>query len=469
MKKLLIVFLFCLLLSPSVLYAAFENIALIEDTDGSINSSVAIGNTYLSKASCAFFKKYPQNFDVILFFTTYKTTMFGTPEGWAVKRNIKGIGFDMPTDQSSKYCSANGRLRHAIKLADIAVWPDNPEDAYTGAIGGVYNGLEVIGHEVGHLWLVGAKYKDENGSHCTLRALMPDAQPSGGECDGYKDSDFHIHYSYYFDSRSVMFGSFIEDLGGGQFRFYNEKRGFSPLDQYFMGLRDKSEVPEMLLVNTGNISDSSNTPLKKGETKTISGKGVKVNIGQIIAALGDREPATEPCHMKMAFAVIYPKGQVPSHAVLQKAENYRVKFEEYYIWATSNRGSVDTTLDGSGKGSSFCPAPLSDAGYSDISYTDTNYTDISLTDVNYDISTDSFITDVSSDTYVSDISETKDVVLTDTEASDTGADVPVREDGMITEDIFIEEDAIEEDITAVKDTAKEKAETDSGCSCNLLF
>ncbi len=466
MKK--IIFLSFFMFICTAAYSDYENVALVEDSDGSINSSIAIGNTYLSKASCAFFKKYPQNFDVLFFFTTYKTTMFGTPEGWAVRRNIKGIGFDMPTDQSSKYCSANGRLRHAIKLADIANWPDDPEGIYNNAINGAYNGMEVIGHEFGHLYLVGAKYKDENGEHCTLRALNPGAEPSGGNCDGYNESDFHIHYSYYFDSRSVMFGSFIEDLGGGNFKFYNELRGFSELDQYFMGLRDKSEVGEMLLVNTQDISESSTTPLKKGETKTIKGTAIKINIGQIVAALGERIPSSEPCHYKAAFAIIYPKGQIPNSSILSKVDNYRKKFEEYFVWATSNRGSIDTTLDGSGKGTQNCPAPDVDAGYSDVVTQDIVAKDV-IADASYDTLIDIFpdgdSQDINTDVFVN---EDKGVI--DTIGQDVLSDSGTATDSLETEDIV----NIEDDINVVadrniKDSKTEDADDSGGCSCNLVM
>lgn len=460
MSKSLLLVLF--LLPSFYLYADFENIALIEDTDGSINSSIAMGNTYLSKASCAFFKKYPQNFNIIFYFTTYKTTLFGTPEGWAVKRNIKGIGFDMPTDQSNKYCSSNGRLRHTIKLADISQWPDNPDDAFTSAINGAYSGLEAIGHEVGHLWLVGAKYKDEGGNHCTLRALMPDTQPSGGDCDGYKDSDFGIHYSYYFDSRSVMFGSFIEQTRDNEFKFYNQKRGFSELDQYFMGIRDKSEVNDMLLVETGNISDSSTTPLKKGETKIVIGNPKIINIGQIIAALGQRDPPSDSCHLKGAFAIIYPNKQPPSAAVLQKVENYRKKWEEYYIWATSERGSFDTTLDGSGYGTNNCPAPVND---------DAGYKDSTNEDIKEDISyKDGEITDTFQDSNAEDIFDIeKDETTIDINTSDLSdsylEDNSYKEDDTLTDVGNLEDISI--DVNIQPDSSINKSE-DSGCSCSLM-
>ena len=54
-----------LLITSTALAADSGDIALIEDTDGSINATVGLAMNYLPKVSCAFFKDHPENFDAI--------------------------------------------------------------------------------------------------------------------------------------------------------------------------------------------------------------------------------------------------------------------------------------------------------------------------------------------------------------------------------------------------------------------
>ena len=353
-----------LLVSATASAADVGEIALVEDTDGTINQSVGLAMNYLPKVSCAFFKTHPENFDAIFVYTTYTLTVGGTPEGWAVKRTAKGIGLDAWADQSVKYCSKTGRLRHAMKLGDLSKWPAGADDFYMAAGDGVYTVPEVIAHEFGHYWLVGASYKDSSGNVVNdIRGATP---VSGGS------PNYDIHWSYLFNVDSPMFGSFIDDLGGGQFKVYHEHPKYGPLDQYLMGLRDPGDVPPMFWVYDYSMGTTAQFPQKIGASETVTGERRDFTIDDVIRSLGARQPAKDPCHWKAAFVIVHPKGKPPTAAEVAKVDAYRVRFEQYYDWATDNRGSFDTTLDGTGPGTATCPAgPAPDGGYPDAGPHDT--------------------------------------------------------------------------------------------------
>ncbi|MBI5527744.1 MAG: hypothetical protein HY897_15545 [Deltaproteobacteria bacterium] len=454
-----IVPLLVLLCASPALAADVGEIALIEDTDGSINASVAIGTTYLQKTACAFYKTHDDDFGALFVFTTYKLTMFGTPEGWAIKRGQKGIGFDIYPDSTSKFCSTTGSLRHAMKLGDLSKWADDPDAPYTAAVNGVYDGIEVIGHEFGHYWLAGANYKEDNGTlHCHIRALAPGGS-GGSDCDNHGLSEFHLHWSYFFNARSPMFGSFIDDLGGARFKIYHDHPGYSDLDQYLMGLRDKSEVAPMFVVDTGNLDESSTTPLPIGQSREVSGDRVDFDIDDVIRALGPRVPAKDPCHWKGAFIIVHPKGQAPSAQVIARVDAYRKRWETWYDRATSNRGSFDTTLSGNGAGTQTCPSGAPpDAGFPDAGQPDSGA-----------------VTDAATDAGAPDVSE----------MPDTGADVGEHDAGPAEEDAG-KEDVAGDDVLDAGGTSDDSGtappidgggdasppaggnETTAGCSCMVV-
>jgi hypothetical protein len=340
--------------SGGIAAADSGDIAFIEDTDGAINSSASMLNVYNQKASCAFYKNHADIYDVQFIFTTQSLPLiFQTPAGWTVKTATKGIGRDMTMDQTTSYCAKSGRLKHSVKMGEVGLMPGDPDAQWLGNKGIPYTGLELIAHEMGHYWMARINYKKDGADHCLLRTLMGD--PTEGTCDGYKVSDFGVHWSYFFNSRSPMFGSFIDDLGDGTFKIYHDHPKYSHLDQYLMGLRYPEQVEPMFLIKTMDMSKSGNTPLLIGQSEVVEGERVDISIQDVIDSNGARVPDRDPCHWKAVFAIVHPKGQPPTKDQIAKIETYRARWEAYYEWATDGRGSVDTTLDGRGTGTAKCP------------------------------------------------------------------------------------------------------------------
>jgi hypothetical protein len=216
-----------------------------------------------------------------------------------------------------------------------------------------------MGHEFGHHWLAAITFDRGDGvRRCLLRGFTPPGEmPMNTDCDGYRNSDFNLHWSFYFNTGSVMYGNVIEDLGGGQFRLTNPGAKYSELDQYLMGLRDPLEVSPMFLVDVGPPSlESTAFPVERGTAPIISGERLDFTVGDIIRAEGPRVPARDTCHWKAAFILVHEENTSPTAAEIARVDAYRRRWESFYADATDRRGSFDTTLAGTGLGTSECPA-----------------------------------------------------------------------------------------------------------------
>jgi MYXO-CTERM domain-containing protein len=334
-------------------------IALIPDNDQIIDSAGS-PTRYLQRASCAFFATHADQYDAIFVFTSAQLNFLTrVQQGWPVKNAAQGIGRDgWPT--IGNYCSQ--RLRQAVKMGDIDSFAEDPDAEYDGVAFFSLSGIELMAHEFGHQWMASIRFDLGDGvHHCLARGHEDNSGgDSGGttgmECDGYPLSSFNQHWSYFFNTGSVMYGNTIRDLGSGMFEVSNPAAKYSELDQYLMGLRDPSEVSPMFLVDTGDILGSASFPIARGQTEIISGTRLDFTVQDIIRVEGPRIPARDACHWKGAFMIVHPVGAPPTAAQIALVDRYRQRWESFYSDATDQRGSFDTTLAGGGQGTSTCPA-----------------------------------------------------------------------------------------------------------------
>jgi hypothetical protein len=356
------------------------NIAIIEDIGGAISKWAANPMAYQKNAACAFYNDHDDIYDAIIIFSgVVLDGISNIQQGGPIWQVAKGIGREPATDMRTLYCSTkNKRLKNIVKMGTLSgaayALPDNPDDRAVIVPGYSLTGIELVAHEFGHYWLASIDYKQDSTKHCWIRGWecsgSGDQCKEGDLCDGVQESSFNNHWSYYMNSRSVMYGSFIEDLGGGRYKFTYPFAGFSQLDQYLMGLRTPAEVTqELFLVKDGAwdlTSGSSSIPMQHNAEKTVTGVRFDFDMNDVIAANGPRDPEKEPCHWKTAFVLIYPEGKTIEQIqpLINKLNVYRNRWEEYYDWATDHRGSMDTTLNGHGPGTPTCPAP----GYPDGGY-----------------------------------------------------------------------------------------------------
>ncbi|MFA6035090.1 MAG: hypothetical protein WC889_19480, partial [Myxococcota bacterium] len=137
-----------------------------------------------------------------------------------------------------------------------------------------------------------------------------------------------------------------------------------------LGLRSAEDVDnsQLFLVDTTKDGDptfgSASIPMGHKNESTVTGKKISFTMNEIIASLGQRVPTRDPCHMKAAFVLSSLQTRPYTKAHVAKLDVYRKRWETYYDWATSNRGSFDTTLNNHGPGTGTCPAPnYPDGGY----------------------------------------------------------------------------------------------------------
>lgn len=260
------------------------------------------------------------------------------------RMTVQNIGQNPLFNDASAFGS-RATLKGCIFMGSARRLPAEPEqpvgDLGSGALG--MTGLEVLGHELGHFWLVGADY-----------------DTGGGRMEDLRSGD--RHYNPRVDSRSVMFGGCIDAVGGGVFRVSGCARKYNLLDQYFMGLLPAVQVTPVLLVS-GQGSNDPPLPLPRTAAPvTIMGSERRITIDSVVRQMGVRGPAfpnTQRC-FRTGFVYV-ARGQATSDALLQ-VEAYRQGFERWFSWATDGRGFVDARALGTGCVTPTAPDAGVDAG-----------------------------------------------------------------------------------------------------------
>ena len=345
MKRLFFVLLFCVW-SFSAYADDYENIAVINTNDDGL-----IG--VLEKSAANFFYMgHPDIYDFLFIYTAF-TPSLNMQQGIPIQYTVQGIaregitGYGKPADWGSA-----GKLLGAARMCNIDQYPDDPDAAISTSLISPYQGMSTIelqAHEWSHYWLATMDFRKEDMSenHTGLR--------------GYENDSANNHWSADFMSGpSVMYGGDIVDNGDGTFTYsYGNPKKYGPLDLYTMGLIPPEEVGEMFfLCESENIEDckqgDASVPISKAtEPKTKSGlyKHV-VTIDDVIRAMGERVPSSENSqkHFNIAFIFVNKVGFTPLPQQLQKLENIRVRFQEWFTWATGERATVCTELDGDCEG-----------------------------------------------------------------------------------------------------------------------
>jgi len=242
-----------------------------------------------------------------------------------------GAGYGVPQGDASQQFGSAGRLQSVLNLGPLSQYPVDPNALVPARAAQADTPLTILTHEAGHLFLAFASIKN---------AADPTALPMLG---------FQLaHWSFLFDSEaSVMEGERIADLGGSaapEFLTTDITQAYAPLDQYLMGFRDASEVPDVFLVN----NPSPNFAAAQHQYSGIAFNGTRQNIGvsDVIAAEGRRTPDSTIAQrrFRFAFILVVAQGTQPTAADLAQVDTYRQQFEGFYAQAASGRASADTTL-----------------------------------------------------------------------------------------------------------------------------
>ena len=116
----------------------------------------------------------------------------------------------------------------------LSKYPDDPRQTFFGE----NSTLSIMGQEIGHRWLAFFEFRDHNGFR-----FKP-----------YSDATRRTGVSFSIQMRRTE-GNEIQDLGDGSFRTAAAVQRYSMLDQYAMGLVDKTQVPSFFYVqNPTNVT-----------------------------------------------------------------------------------------------------------------------------------------------------------------------------------------------------------------------
>jgi len=302
----------------------FSTAAAVSGAGGALAESFRSQNDIDAVAVARkFYATHGDEYSQLVVYTSQTLVPSGTfAYSLLVKNADAGIGRDRQ-DRSADFGST-GRLESFVLMDSITKYPDDLVMRFLGED----SALSVLAHEVGHRWLASALFRE--GS-TTSRELLGRDQ---------------VHWSFFMDSDgSFLEGNDIQRQPDGTFRTTGASLRYSHLDQYLMGMRDVSEVESLFFVRNprGTHADPGRTP-QTGVA--FSGTGEEVTMGDVVAALGSRNPPGALWAAPLRQAFIYVAvGGAPDPQALEKIERIRAAWPAFFAQAVEGRGSVDPRLN----------------------------------------------------------------------------------------------------------------------------
>ena len=278
-------------------------------------------------------KFYENHEDVYDYLVIYNTMNIDASSGAVafestVRSSHLGIG-DVIVDDGPTYGSPR-RLQAVLNLGQVSQYPRDPNGIVTARPLSRDTPLTIIGHEAGHLWLALASVRESVNSQ---------SRPMLGRQSA--------HWAFTFNSEaSLLEGNRIQDSGPGaspRFRTVAVTEGYAPLDQYLMGFRAPEEVPPSFFVSNPSIGTGN-----RGPQVGVSFEGNRrdVPVQELIEVEGRRIPdhTVAQRRFRLAFLVVTQAGVDPSAEDLEKVDDYRQRFEEFFNRAAGGRAFAETTL-----------------------------------------------------------------------------------------------------------------------------
>jgi hypothetical protein len=276
-------------------------------------------------ASRKFLMTHPDQFDNLVMFTDTELLSDAFAYELLVANDIQGL--NLPVVDSSREFGSSGSLQSVVNMDAVTKYPDDPFKKFLGE----NSTVSVMGQEIGHRWLAFLMFRDQNGRRST--ALLG------------RD---RAHWSFFFDSdASVLEGNDIVDLGSGSFRTEAAVQRYSLLDQYAMGLVDRTQVPPFSYIeNPTNVSPPRTASSNPEVGVTFSGTRRTVTIDDVIAVHGQRAPsaAESPRVYRQAFVYVVSAGGTVDPAAIEKLDRIRVAWDQFFSAATDSRMRAETRL-----------------------------------------------------------------------------------------------------------------------------
>jgi len=308
-------------------------IAVLED-DGTFFYADKGGNMVLDVAAVtqAFYRTHDDDVEfVAVYLGGGLTQWLGTPTAfaaaWPIRNAISGLGL-ASFDLGSSFGSPS-RLETVLTLNGLHLYPEDPDEVRPGD---TFSAAGILAHEFGHRWLA-YTYLDSAG--VASPALLG------------RDRE---HWNFFFDvDSSFMEGCDWTAVSADSFVTTGATTTYGALDQYLMGLRAKSEVDSLLVINDPTDLNPPGVYVPwsiPAVGVSCDGRATRWTVDDIERVHGPRVPdaANAPHAWSVAFALVTPRGQGASAADLARAGALRARFTSLVPEATGGRGAVDVTL-----------------------------------------------------------------------------------------------------------------------------
>ena len=284
--------------------------------------------------TCRLIRTLGDGFKFVIFASEFRVDQQSFPGAMRRFGEVsKGLGL---SDRPNQRCS-EGTLKGFI---NYPIYMNSEMGRGAGPPGLPSNGfnyaLSLLGHEMGHLWTVGAAY-DADGERERLYNEM---------------SSWHWRWELHAPTvfpwlgdrqASTMGGGYWQENSDGTFTrladgYFVPAPGFSHLDLYLMGLLDASEVPDTFLVQAPVLLN------RDGGFEIYSATKETISIDRVVAALGPREAATGIAEneFNVAFVYLVEPGRTPGSLPLQRHAAMRDTFAEYWAHVTGGRSQITT-------------------------------------------------------------------------------------------------------------------------------
>jgi hypothetical protein len=258
------------------------------------------------------------------------------------EHSVTGLGPGMPNMHLRSGYGASGHLQSYIQLPNCMNFPADDNARLPAADpNGYHSAMSMLAEQMGHRW--GAYLNIPGGNPGALitssknwqfytnsASTCPSAAPAGTLC------------------ASSLWGN--NWTGSGTFTTNSRTDGFSPLDQYLMGLRDAAAVLPFSYITGASGPASSSAPHRAGSPAiTVTGGASNtVTINDVIAQNGARTPiaAESPKTFNQAVILLAQggAGNAPTQAMVARIEQLRQSWVRYFSETTDHNGEVDTRV-----------------------------------------------------------------------------------------------------------------------------
>jgi len=264
-----------------------------------------------------------------------------------VSNAIQGIGRSI-FNNSANYGSASA-LGGVINMGNVNNRPADPTQRLLGNNDSL---LSLFGQEVGHLWGAFVQF---------------DADPDPSIVNASNDllGRGNGHWSFFMHTASATSSTADPEASSLEGNFWNiinhppplppviyqtatETDGFSPLDLYLMGLLPAGDVGQFWYLSSPfNVNPARADDDAPEAGVQAQGTQRFVTTNDIVAVEAARNPSfnNSPKIFRQAFILLTPQGTNATQAELDRIDDYREAWENYFDEETQRRGAVVTNLD----------------------------------------------------------------------------------------------------------------------------